>query len=183
MTKQNVFEGFTDKNNPLLIRYPTLEDAQLMAEYLTVLSEEKTFVSFQGEKISTEDEKKSLVSILENIEKSKSIFLLAFVNNTLVGIANIDQSKRVNSHIGGLAISVSKDFRREGVGSRFLDVLIKQVKKNIPEIKIITLEVFSNNETAIKLYEKYGFKEFGRLPEGIKYKDTFVDSVYMYKKL
>ena len=33
------------------------------------------------------------------------------------------------------------------------------------------LEVYSDNENAIKLYKKYGFEKWGTIPNGYKLKD------------
>ena len=64
-----------------------------------------------------------------------------------------------------------------------MELVISESVKNITKLKIIELEVFGNNPIAKKLYEKFGFIEFGRLPDGIKHRDKYVDAVLMYKKV
>lgn len=57
-------------------------------------------------------------------------------------------------------IVVRKDFRNHGIGSMLLNKLIElSIKEN--GINSITLEVNTKNIPAIKLYEKYGFKNVG----------------------
>ena len=52
-------------------------------------------------------------------------------------------------------IFVLNNFRNQGVGSRLMEYLIKKCQF----CENITLEVRKNNDSAIKLYKKYGFKE------------------------
>ena len=33
------------------------------------------------------------------------------------------------------------------------------------------------------MYEKFGFTEYGNLPEGIKHKGKYINHIYMYKKI
>jgi len=35
----------------------------------------------------------------------------------------------------------------------------------------------------IAMYQKFGFVEYGRLPEGVLHNHTYVDTVYMYRKM
>jgi len=50
-------------------------------------------------------------------------------------------------------------------------------------LKSVKLEVFENNEPAIALYEKMGYKITGRVPGAILYKGEYIDSLIMTKKL
>ena len=50
-------------------------------------------------------------------------------------------------------------------------------------MNIVSLTVFSDNNPAISFYKKVGFKEWGRLPNGLFRKNRFSDSVKMYKEL
>jgi RimJ/RimL family protein N-acetyltransferase len=48
---------------------------------------------------------------------------------------------------------------------------------------MFVLYVFSNNAFAIKMYERAGFLEYGRLPRGVKLEHGYVDRISMYKPL
>lgn len=56
-------------------------------------------------------------------------------------------------------IAVEADARRHGVASALLDVYCRF---GAEKLAFLTLEVRPSNEPAVKLYEKYGFKEAGR---------------------
>ena len=59
----------------------------------------------------------------------------------------------------------------------------KEALKNIPELRIITLGVFATNDIAMNMYKKFGFVEFGRLPEGVLHRGNYIDHIYMYKRV
>ena len=97
----------------------------------------------------------------ENILKSElqnpfSTYIMAKLGNKIVGFAGmidtIDQMEITN-------IVVKKDYRKNGIGNILLNKLISLAKEN-KKTKII-LEVNENNISAIKLYEKNGFKKCG----------------------
>lgn len=97
----------------------------------------------------------------ENILKSElqnpfSTYIMAKLGNKIVGFAGmidtIDQMEITN-------IVVKKDYRKNGIGNILLNKLISLAKEN-KKTKII-LEVNENNISAIKLYEKNGFKKYG----------------------
>ena len=76
---------------------------------------------------------------------------------------------------------VDQDFRSDGIGRHLLEKILEQTKKM--KIKIVTIVVFGDNEIAITLYKKIGFKEYGRLPQGLYRQNHFSDTVEMYKVL
>lgn len=183
MDRKIVFEGKTKKGTSIVIRYPNQEDAQEMCDYINTLSLEQTFIAFQGEQNTLESETKYLNELLEKIEKRKAVLLLVFCDGKLIGNSGIDLRDKAMSHEGVFGISIAKDFRGEGIGKILMTHVLEEAEKNLPELKIITLGVFSDNDLAYEMYEKFGFKEFGRLPKGIKHKKEYVDHIYMYKNV
>lgn len=74
-------------------------------------------------------------------------------------------------------IAIHPEFRKIGAGSSILEHMIgESVKKGIQKM---TLEVRKSNESALKLYQKYGF-----VNEGIRksyYADNGEDAIIMWK--
>lgn len=178
-----VFQGKTEDGLDILVRYPTRVDLKPMHKFINDLSAERTFVRNQGIKISLEEEKEFLEKQLKGIGDKTKIQLLAFNNTNLVGISGIEMKDRAQKHVGNLGISVAKDFRTRGVGSKLMEIVIKEAKKNLLDLKLFVLTVFANNTVAYEMYKKFGFREFGRLPKGVIHRDKFVDEVYMYKEI
>jgi ribosomal protein S18 acetylase RimI-like enzyme len=119
----------------------------------------------------------------DHITYQDQLMLLLFVDNKLSGITSIDLRDKIEFHIGGFGISISKLQRGKGLGKLLMKYILDDAIKNLKNLKIITLEVFAVNPNAKKMYEQFGFKEFGLLPGGNYYKETYVDSIFMYKKV
>lgn len=82
--------------------------------------------------------------------------------------------------MGVFGIIISKQYRSQGIGTDLMNRTLDEAKENISGIEIITLGVFSDNQRAINLYKKFGFKEYGLLPNGVIRKDDHYDQIYMY---
>jgi putative acetyltransferase len=108
---------------------------------------------------------------------------VALCEGTVVGVADVNMKDLVEQHIGNFGISVAKAYRGEGIGALLMEAVLKEALATLPQLRIIVLEVFSDNTLAIAWYKKSGFVEYGRLPEGVLHNNTYVDAVYMYKKV
>ena len=120
-------------------------------------------------------------SQLEKIGKNETVQLLVFCNNTIIGISGIDMRDKIERHVGVFGISVAKNYRGERIGSLLMKLVVDEAIKNIPQLEIVTLGVFSNNSLALEMYNKFGFTEYGNLPNGVKLGKNYVDHIYMYK--
>lgn len=178
-----VFKGKTDQGLDILIRYPTLEDLEVMFTYINTLSKEQTYIRYQGEEITFEQESRYLAKQLEKINKNQAVQLLAFNTNQLIGISDILMKDRVENHIGIFGITVAKEFRGKGIGKVLMERVLEEGLRKLSQLKIATLEVFANNHRAIQLYQKFGFKQYGLLPKGIKHKNNLIDAILMYKTI
>lgn len=97
------------------------------------------------------------ISTLKNeIENSNSYYLLAKLDDTIVGFGGGIQ---ILDEFELNYIVTKKDKRNLGIASKILYNLISFV--NTKNIKHILLEVNENNTNAIKLYEKFEFKQIG----------------------
>lgn len=177
-----VFEGLSKTGDKLLIRYPTKHDLAALLAYINALSKEQTYVRYQGEEITLEEESEYLNKQLEQIAKQQSVQLLVFSEDRLIGNTSIDLFDKTESHKGLLGISIAKGYRGKGIGKLLLQHILEEVK-TLPKLSIATLAVYSVNNLAIEMYKKFGFIEYGRLPNGIQYKSNLVDEILMYKTI
>lgn len=92
----------------------------------------------------------------QELENGKSKYFVAKQENEIVGFAGI---MLIIDEVNIMNIVVKKDKRNLGVGSLLLEEIVKYSK--IHNATSITLEVNEKNIPAIKLYEKYGFKQVG----------------------
>lgn len=182
MHLNTIFTGFTNSGLQLVIRYPQLTDVQEMWKYINDLSQERTFIRMQGETITMEEEEKFIENQLDLIENRLGILLVALVDDKLAGVAGIEMEKLTEAHVGELGISIAKDYRGQGIGKILVRNLLQEAKKQLPQLEIVTLSVFSTNETGIALYKQFGFQEYGRIPKGIKLANGYVDHIRMLIK-
>ena len=92
----------------------------------------------------------------QELENGKSKYFFAKQENEIVGFAGI---MLIIDEVNIMNIVVKKDKRNFGIGSLLLEEIIRYSK--IHNATSITLEVNEKNIPAIKLYEKYGFKQVG----------------------
>lgn len=116
-------------------------------------------------------------STFENeLKNPNSKYIKACNKDEIIGFAGIWKSVD-DVHITNIV--TKKDYRKKGIGSILLLKLI-EISKSISGITSITLEVNKNNLPAIKLYEKYGFKNVGLRK---KYYNNTYDALIMTKNL
>ncbi len=115
----------------------------------------------------------SYTTLKSEIENPLCQYIVAKKGNVIVGFAGIidtyDQMEITN-------IVVKKEERNKGIGDILLKELIKLSKKR----NALYLEVNENNITAIKLYEKNGFKKCGLRK---KYYKQTEDAILMNLKI
>lgn len=112
------------------------------------------------------------IDILKDELKSQnSEFVCAKIENKVVGFAGI---KIVLDTADIMNIAVKEDYRRQGIATLLLNNILDIC--NEKNIKTINLEVNEENFSAIRLYQKFGFKENGRRK---KYYDNKFDAILM----
>lgn len=178
-----IFQTTTKTGKTISFRYLTIDDVEILKNYINKISAEKSFILLQGKQKTLEEEKKWVDSAVKEINNKTAVFILAFIENKLVGLSDIQTAYEAKLHVGSFGITVAKDCRGEGIGKILMKLVIKESIKNIKKLKIITLECFAINLAGIGLYKKLGFKEYGCLPNGLKRRGKFSDAILMYKKV
>lgn len=181
--KNIVYRKKARSGDEIIIRYPNKNDLNDMLQYINELSRERTFVLLQGGRVKLKYEKKYLEKVLREIRKPSRVQLLLFCDKKLVGISEIGQKNRAQSHVASFGISIRKSARGKGLGGLLMKTILIETKKQLPEVKIVILSTFANNIIAAKLYKKLGFKKYGLLPKGVKHKKRLVDEIFMWKEI
>ena len=108
--------------------------------------------------------------------------LTALWDGVPCGIANLYiQPFKKLAHQCLFAIIVDENYRGKGVGSRLLGDLIELAKDRF-HLELLHLEVYEGNP-AIRLYQKFGFVEYGRQKRFIKEDHGYLSKVLMQKVL
>ncbi|MFI8708326.1 GNAT family N-acetyltransferase [Bacillus sp. NPDC077411] len=156
----------------VMIREAVQEDAQSMIKFYNIVGGETDFLSFGKNEFSM-----SLHDYENFIESTRtdnhSIILLATMDDEIISIASITSSQKARAkHVGTLGIVIAEEHCGIGLGRTLMDELIEWAKGNgtTKKIHLVTRE---DNDRAIELYKKVGFKE-----EGLLQQDTYIDGMY-----
>jgi len=163
--------------NEMCIREVSKADAEQLVELLKKLSVQTKYMLRELDEINAEvsEQENKIESMLSN---KSTLFLVSEVNKKVVGflVANSNDLKRVK-HIGELVIGVDQEHWGMGIGRGLMEEMLVWSEKN--GLKRLALEVVSENDRAVKMYERYGFKIEGKkvadhyVGDG-KYLDTLV---------
>jgi RimJ/RimL family protein N-acetyltransferase len=166
----------------IVIRPPQTSDAACLASIINSLVRERADIA--RTKITTIREQKDRIAEYLALEKRKEgIMLLAETDGVCVGFCEILRDHYdVSRHVGMLAVSVVAEVRDCGIGRRLVRVCIAKSKRTLG-LKIIKLYVFESNVRAKRFYERLGFCEVGRIPNGVFHNGRFKDDIIMVKKL
>jgi putative acetyltransferase len=142
------------------IRYTELSDGKYLKEWLMQKDIGRWFPML-GE-VEVEDAVNRWLSF-----SRYKCSLTAVLDGVPIGLTTLylNPYKKI-SHQCEFGIIVGKDYRGQGVGTDLLKNLI-HLAKDYFNIELLHLQVYDQNP-AIGLYEKFGFKEFGRQTHWIK---------------
>lgn len=163
------------------IRYPLMSDASDLRDLICSLVDEDAEIC-RCEKLSLEEEIDWLSSQLKKIINNKSVALVVDIEGDVLGHGSVESKDGAMSHVGKLSIGLRKEARGYGLGDKLIKNLIKESETKL-DLEIITLGVFSSNTAAKKLYEKNGFREYGRIKNGVKHNGRYKDLIRMKKDL
>ncbi|WMJ89873.1 GNAT family N-acetyltransferase [Anaerocolumna sp. MB42-C2] len=154
------------------------EDAEAIIEYLNIIGGESDNLLFgKGEFNLSVKQEQSFISGINN--SANSIMLLGKVNGEIVSVSSLSgYSKARIAHRGEIAISVKKSFWGQGFGTAMMKELIK-FGKETAKLEVIQLEVKSDNEKAIHLYENLGFVKIGTYKKFFKINNKYYDAYLM----
>jgi [ribosomal protein S18]-alanine N-acetyltransferase len=115
----------------------------------------------------------SLAMFVLELSKPSGICLAAIEDGEMVGYLVCSRYDTV-WHL--MNVAVEPDRRRQGIASALLDRLFERADKPNEQY---TLEVRTSNESAIRLYERYGFRAAGR--RRAYYHDNREDALIMWR--
>lgn len=166
-------------SNELKIRKALTKDADKILKYLRKTADQTDFLSYTLDefKVTIAQE----VKYIQNLNKPNCAFFIAEIGGEIVGKVTMTGGKTSRTeHVSDLSISVDEDYWGRKIGSN----LLQQALDWAYQSKVITkvaLKVNHNNPLAIKLYQKFGFQEEGRLKNDLKVNGEYVDSILMGK--
>lgn len=165
----------TDNHEEIEIRYTEPGDAIYLKEWLLDKSASRWFP------MCDEAEVNDAVNRWVGFYRYKCS-LTAVCKGIPCGIATLYlQPYRKLAHQCEFGIIIGTNYRNRGVGTELLNNLMFLAKETF-HIKLLHLQVCATNP-AIRLYERFGFKEFGRQNQWIQEEDGYVGRVFMERFL
>ena len=166
-----------------LIRSAGPEDAELVRAHREATSAETHFMAREPEDGQPDPEKTR--TVIEAVDRSETDFhVTAFLDGEVIGDLGVTQVRPhvKYAHRAYLGMSVRAKYTGLGLGTFLLRTAIAQAEEN--GFEQVELGVFSDNARAIHVYEKLGFREYGRTPRAFKLKDgTYRDELIMVRFL
>lgn len=116
---------------------------------------------------------------LEANDPATSYVLVAELDGKAVGSAVLQWRDRPRiRHVAHLGMGVHDAYQGQGIGNRLLAALVDAADRWLNLIRI-ELEVYPDNERAVRLYERHGFVVEGRKRMNVWRDGQYVDSLMM----
>ena len=107
-------------------------------------------------------------------------YLVGIIDDQIVGMVSVDTfpNRPRRRHAGAIGISVHDEWQGKGVGKELMRAIV-DLADNWLNLTRLELEVYADNEAAIRLYERFGFEVEGRLRQHALRNGEFVDAIMM----
>lgn len=107
-------------------------------------------------------------------DPNTNFVLVAEIEGKVVGLGGLHWSPRARTrHVADLGMFIHEAHQGQGVGTALMTALVDAADKWLGFVRL-ELEVYPDNERAVKLYEKFGFQV-----EGCKRMNVFRDGRYV----
>jgi RimJ/RimL family protein N-acetyltransferase len=188
MRKPPKTEGYSLKYNKIILlkdgrkyclRNGTENDAHEVLDVFNLTHAETDYLlTYPDENSFTVEQEGAFLKA--KTESSNEIEIVAVVDGKIAGTAGIDAvgNKYKTKHRAEFGIGIAKEFWGLGLGRALTEACIECAKE--AGYTQLELDVVSDNASAISLYKKVGFVEYGRNPKGFNSRISgYQELVYM----
>ena len=162
-----------------ILRSGVASDGQAALEVFNLTHEETDFLLSYPDESSMDAEQES--EFLERKTASANeVEILALVGKQVVGMAGIDAVGACHkvSHRAEFGICLVKEYWGLGLGTALTKACVQCAKD--AGYAQVELDVVADNVSAIHLYQKLGFVEYGRNPKGFRSRRSgYQELIYM----
>lgn len=151
----------------VLIREAQVLDAEKLLKCIKTYIPQSEYVPKLEEeiKVTIEQEQEWIQSFLDS---PNSILLLAEYEGEVIGNIDLTGSRRkIMEHTAVIGMGMILEWRNSGLGSSLLAAVIEWARKN-PILELLWLQVYTDNQLGLALYEKMGFMDNGTIKNFFK---------------
>ena len=144
----------------LILRMPVIEDAEaLMAQMKIIDCETKFLAREPGEFDLTLEQEQAFIR--RSIDDENSLFIIGQVADEIVANCSVGliSSRKRYRHRAALGIGIKKAYWHKGIGKKMIQTCIDWCKEK--GVEQLELEVVTENERALALYQSLGFQIYG----------------------
>lgn len=152
-------------------------DAQQILDYLRRVGGETDNLTFGAEGLPFSVDEESAY-LKQRLESERDIVLVAVQDGKIIADGGLDSQPRRMAHRAVLGLSVLKDYWHQGIGTALMKALLEHARQ--VGFEVLTLEVRSDNQRAIRLYERFGFHKAGTHPRYMKLDGKYIDVDIMF---
>ena len=161
------------------IREATVLDAAEFIRHRTKTCGETDFLGNYSDEVTltVEDEERIIREIADNPQRT---LLVCDLEGLVIGFAGVSpvSSFPKCAHRASCALSVERAFWGQGIGSDLLAACIASARDM--GFELLELGCYAENERALRLYGRAGFKQWGVCPKAMKHRDgTYHDEIQM----
>lgn len=174
---------FTSKQgNDIVVSYAQINDARDMHKSFCDVVEEGLYLPTFSPNSTVPD----WIDWVQRCIGTRELLLVAKIKNKYAGHLTLQPEEWVASrHVARLGVIVQKDMRSIGVGNALMHA-VEEAARGLRYEKI-TLSTFDNNEIALALYQKLGYKTVGTRVKHFKMSsessDGYIGEILMEKLL
>ncbi|WP_188431839.1 GNAT family N-acetyltransferase [Kroppenstedtia guangzhouensis] len=163
----------------VVIRQARGEDAPELRKRLARVVREKVYLDEAPDSLPDSREQEEEI---EQIQDSGGLYAVVKVDGIIAGTARLRRGSRgISDHTAAFRTWIIPGYRGMGLGKKLMEYTIDWAKVN--GIEKINLDVWSNNDRAIRLYQKYGFRLEGRRRRQAILNGEYVDEIFMSRFL
>ena len=162
----------------LIIRRAIRGDAPNLIDYMGKIGGESDFLTFgEGELDITVKKEEAIIESFIGVDNK--LFIVAEMDNKIVGnLTYVGGHRSRTKHTGEFGVSLLKDYWGLGIGKELMEYMIDWAIKG-KVVKKINLRVREDNERAIRLYTKLGFKKEGVISKEFYVNGKYYSSIFM----
>ena len=166
-----------------LLRNAEEEDGQAVLDNFILTHDQTDYLSSYADEITlTVEQERAFLKA--KADSTNELELIAVIDDAVVGLAgmiSIGHRWKIR-HRASFGISIDRKYWGLGIGTAMLEACITCARD--AGYEQLELEAIAENKTALAMYRKAGFEEYGRNPRGMKSRTSgYQELIYMKMEL